>query len=138
MGDKNNMNNRLNIGQYNGLKERLKEIEKILDTKTDLDLLSERSEIQFKINRQEINFRLTGNNKYYYANQCAIFEAHVLKHGFGHISAKLIEKEQGINFNEYSINTGFNQYSRDLKRFNSKQELLGFVVGYNTAIENKV
>ena len=138
MGDKNNMNNRLNIGQYNGLKERLKEIEKILDTKTDLDLLSERSEIQFKINRQEINFRLTGNNKYYYANQCAIFEAHVLKHGFGHISAKLIEKEQGINFNEYSINTGFNQYSRDLKRFNNKNELLGFVVGYNTAIENKV
>ena len=132
------MNNRLNIGQYNGLKERLKEIEKILDTKTDLDLLSERSEIQFKINRQEINFRLTGNNKYYYANQCAIFEAHVLKHGFGHISAKLIEKEQGINFNEYSINTGFNQYSRDLKRFNNKNELLGFVVGYNTAIENKV
>ena len=32
------MNNRLNIGQYNGLKERLKEIEKILDTKSDLDL----------------------------------------------------------------------------------------------------
>ncbi len=59
------MNNRLNIGQYNGLKERLKEIEKILDTKSDLDLLSERSEIQFKINRQEINFILTGNNKYY-------------------------------------------------------------------------
>ena len=132
------MNNRLNIGQYNGLKERLKEIEKILDTKSDLDLLSERSEIQFKINRQEINFRLTGNNKYYYANQCAIFETHVLKNGFGHISAKLIEKEKGINFNQYSINTGFNQYSRDLKRFNNKNELLGFVVGYNTAIENKV
>ena len=67
-----------------------------------------------------------------------MFEAHVLKHGFGHISAELIEKEKGINFNEYSINTGFNQYSRDLKRFNSKQEMLGFVIGYNMAIENKV
>jgi len=132
------MNNRLNIGQYNGLKDRIREIESLLNKESNLDLISERNEIQFKINKQEINFRLTGNNKYYYANQCAIFEAYVLKHGFGHISAELIEKEQGINFNEYSINTGFNQYSRDLKRFNSKQEMLGFVIGYNMAIENKV
>ena len=132
------MNNRLNIGQYNGLKDRIKEIESLLNKESNLDLISERNEIQFKINKQEINFSLTGNNKYYYANQCAMFEAHVLKHDVGHISAELIEKEKGINFNEYSINTGFNQYSRDLKRFNSKQEMLGFVIGYNMAIENKV
>ena len=132
------MNNRLHMGEYNGKKDRIKEIESLLDKESNLDLICERNEIEFKINKQEINFRLTGNNKYYYANQCAIFETHVLKNGFGHISAKLIEKEKGINFNEYSINTGFNQYSRDLKRFNNKNELLGFVVGYNTAIENKV
>jgi len=132
------MNNRLNIGQYNGLKDRIREIESLLNKESNLDLISERNEIQFKINKQEINFRLTGNNKYYYANQCAIFEAYVLKHGFGHISAELIEKEQGINFNEYSINTGFNQFSRDLKRFKNKQEMLGFVIGDNMAIENKV
>jgi len=126
------------MGEYNGKKDRIKEIESLLDKESNLDLICERNEIEFKINKQEINFRLTGNNKYYYANQCAIFETHVLKNGFGHISAKLIEKEKGINFNEYSINTGFNQYSRDLKRFNNKNELLGFVVGYNTAIENKV
>jgi hypothetical protein len=61
-----------------------------------------------------------------------------LKHGVGHISGRGIEKEQGINFNEYSINTGFNQYSRNLKRFDSKHEMLGLVIGYNMAIENKV
>jgi hypothetical protein len=41
--------------------------------------------------------------------------------------------KQGISFNKYSINIGSNQYGTDIKRFNSKEELLGFVIGFNTA-----
>ena len=49
--------------------------------------------------------------------------------------SELIEKD-GVCFNQYSINNGYNQYCRDMKRFNSKDELLGFVVGYNQAIQD--
>ena len=54
--------------------------------------------------------------------------------GFNHYSAQEI-KEKGISFNEYSINLGYNQYCADIKRFNNKQELLGFVIGYNEALQ---
>ena len=46
-------------------------------------------------------------------------------------------KKNGVCFNKYSINNGYNQYCRDMKRFNSKEELLGFVIGYNEAIINE-
>jgi len=48
-------------------------------------------ELEFEHNKLDVNFRLSGDNKYYYADQC--------------------------------------------KRFNSTQELLGFVIGYNQAKE---
>ena len=109
--------------------EIIKEIEKIGN---DAHRQNER---EFKINKKNINFRLSGRNKYYYAYQCALFTRNVLKHGFGHITKEMIKKD-GVCFNEYSINNGYNQYCRDIKRFNNKEELLGFVVGYNQSIIN--
>ena len=92
-----------------------------------------RNELEFSINKQNINFVLKGNNKYYYANQCKIFTKLVTEKGFGnYIPAETI-KAQGISFNKYSINVGYSQYHQDLKRFNSKEEMLGFVIGYNEA-----
>tara|TARA_E500000318_G_scaffold86322_1_gene82718 strand:+ start:215 stop:559 length:345 start_codon:yes stop_codon:yes gene_type:complete len=91
------------------------------------------NEAEFKQNKENINFVLKGNNKYYYANQCKIFTKLVTEKGFGnYISAETI-KAQGISFNKYSINVGYSQYHQDLKRFNSKEEMLGFVIGYNEA-----
>jgi len=95
-------------------------------------LLQERNDLQFKRNKQNINIRLSCANKYYYANQCYKFTKHVMKNGFGHIDIKSIQKES-ICFNKYSINVGYCQYGTDLKRFNSSQEMIGFVIGYNTA-----
>ena len=93
------------------------------------------NEIEFKKNKHNINVVLTGYEKYYYANQCAAFTKNVMKYGYGHIKKADIIKN-GVCFNKYSINNGYNQYCRDIKRFNSKQEMLGFVVGYNQAIVN--
>ena len=76
------------------------------------------NEIEFKKNKHNINVILRGNNKYYYAKKADIIK-------------------NGVCFNEYSINNGYNQYCRDMKRFSNKQEMLGFVVGYNQAIEHK-
>tara|TARA_R100000388_G_C7135846_1_gene107635 strand:+ start:88 stop:474 length:387 start_codon:yes stop_codon:yes gene_type:complete len=95
-------------------------------------LIQERNNLQFKINKQNINIRLSGQNKYYYAAQCAKFTKHITENGYPYIDIDRIQKD-GISFNNYSINVGYNQYCMDLKRFNSKEEMLGFVIGYNAA-----
>tara|TARA_R100001129_G_scaffold173713_1_gene145474 strand:- start:255 stop:668 length:414 start_codon:yes stop_codon:yes gene_type:complete len=122
---------------------RLNEIEKIIMesnfTQNNYidrsNLFLERSEIHFKLNKQNINFILKGSDKYYYANQCKEFSNNLLKYGYGNISKKDIKKN-GVSFNKYSINNGYNQYCNDIKRFSSTDELLGFVIGYNEAISN--
>ena len=118
----------------NTLQNKLNKIEnKILNSKElDIDLIQIRNELVFKRNKENINVRLTCNNKYYYANECYKFTKHILKNGFNHFNIEEIKKN-GISFNKYSINIGFNQYGNDLKRFNNKNEMLGFVIGYNSA-----
>ena len=92
----------------------------------------ELNELEFQHNKLDINFRLSGDNKYYYADQCKRFIQNLYK-----FEPKLKEKiiKQGVSFNKHSINIGYNQYCEDYKRFNSTQELLGFVIGYNQAKE---
>tara|TARA_R100001443_G_scaffold117176_1_gene140281 strand:+ start:406 stop:816 length:411 start_codon:yes stop_codon:yes gene_type:complete len=130
----------MNTKQIEKSLNRLKEIEVFLNNNRDYsnfdeELLMERTEIQFKLNKQNINFILKNGDKYYYANQCREFTGNLLKYGYGSISKKDIEKN-GVSFNKYSINNGYNQYCRDIKRFSNTQELLGFVIGYNQAILN--
>ena len=142
--NRGSFNNRSITMNQEQAQKRLKEINSMLDT-TDFfkthtleeksSIYSDRSDCEFIINKENINFILRGDNKYYYAHQCADFTEHLMNNGYGRIKKEEIQKE-GISFNNYSINVGYNQYSRDLKRFNSKQELLGFVIGYNTAMSN--
>ena len=103
--------------------------------------IQKRNEQEYKINKKGINFRLSGNNKYYYANQCQEFYGNLKKylekssHDFDLRQLERLKKE-GICFNKYSINIGYNQYCEDYKRFNSTQELLGFVIGFNQAMNS--
>jgi hypothetical protein len=126
--------------QKEKLEKRLKELENLFNQKdrskiNSSELISEYSEVKFKLNKQNINITLKGNNKYYWANQCAEFTKNLLTFGYGHISKEEI-KANGVCFNKYSINNGYNQYCTDLKRFSNKEEMLGFVKGYNEAIFN--
>jgi len=98
--------------------------------KDNLPSIIKLNEEEFKRNKENINFVLKGNNKYYYANQCKIFTRLLMRDGYNYISKETIQ-EKGISFNKYSINLGYSQYHADIKRFNSKEELLGFVIGYN-------
>jgi len=129
----------LNIKQLNKIESRINEIEKFLDNNRDYNkfdsnkLFNERSELLFKRNKDNINFRLSCNNKYYYAFQCYKFTQYVLENGYRCDWQTEDIKKQGISFNKYSINIGSNQYGSDLKRFSSKEELLGFVIGFNEA-----
>lgn len=108
--------------------------------------ISKLNEALFKKNKENINFRLTGIDKYFYASECAQFTKEVMKYGFSkfhyhknriynlnHLNEDI--KKHGISFNKHSINIGYNQYGTDLKRFKNKYELLGFVIGYNESAE---
>ena len=122
----------------NKIKNRIEYIDNYLDNNRDWSkfdsskLIQERNDLNFKLNKQNINIRLSCDNKYYYANQCNKFTKHIMKHGFNRFDKEEIQKE-GICFNKYSINIGYSQYGTDLKRFSSKEEMFGFVIGYNTA-----
>ena len=103
------------------------------------------NEILFKKNKKNINFRLTGIDKYFYASECARFTKEVMKYGFSkfdyhknlnHLNEDI--KKYGISFHKYSINIGYTQYGTDLKRFKNKDELLGYVIGYNEALKDEL
>tara|TARA_R100001244_G_scaffold112503_1_gene83237 strand:+ start:62 stop:484 length:423 start_codon:yes stop_codon:yes gene_type:complete len=127
------------------MQTRLEEIDQILDNERDWNkidshsLIMERSEIEFKRNSKNINFsmrsRSNGCNKHYYAFQCYEFTQNLLKYGYDKYITKEEIKEKGICFNKYSINVGYSQYCKDLKRFDSKEEMFGFVIGYNEAVK---
>ena len=113
----------------------INEIEtKILNTKMydlsidHISLIQKRNELEFKRNKQNINIRLTCNNKYYYANQCYSFAKHILNNGYPYKDTNNININD-ISFNKHSITIK----NSDIKTFNNKDEMLGFVIGYNTA-----
>ena len=107
----------------------------INDLENKANEYQKRNDIEFARNKKNINFILGGDNKYFFAYQCALFTKNLLKLGYGHISKEEIAAK-GICFNKYSINNGYNQFCRDIKRFNCKEEMLGFVIGYNEAINH--
>ena len=94
------------------------------------------NEKQFKKDKENINFQLRGNNKYYYARQCKLFSDYVIKNGYQNKDIKEITFNSGKPYQYYSINNGYNQFCQDIKRFNTKNELLAFVIGFNEAVNN--
>ena len=94
-----------------------------------------RRDKEYTIAKEQITFSLSGKNKYYYAFQCALFEKNIIKYGYDSYATSTAVKKEGLFFNEFSITLG-HYYGHDLKRFNSKQEMLGFVIGYNESVNN--
>ena len=91
-------------------------------------LIMERSEKEFILNKRGVNIRLSGNNKYYWAYQFRDFRKNISKYDTWNYKA--IDGTK-ISFHKYSINESYSQYSNDLYRFNSVDEMKGFVKGYN-------
>lgn len=92
-------------------------------------------EKEFKDAKSKITFQLRGDNKYFYAFQCAKFEKNIIKYGYDSYATSKSVASEGLLFNEYSITLG-HKYGHDLKRFNNKQEMLGYVIGYNDSLLN--
>ena len=72
---------------------------------------------------------MTGNNKYYWGYQFSKFRKNIDKYGSNY-GYKNIDGSK-ISFHKYSINQEYSQYSNDLWRFDSVEEMKGFVKGYN-------
>ena len=123
-------------------KAKLNQIEAILYaddfyTKYDSDQRSEylqqMNDLEFKINKENINVRLTGYEKYYNAHQCAEFTKYILKNGFQQYKPKDIDS---VSFNTHSITIRLMSTGEtDIKRFETKLEMLGFVIGFNACLE---
>ncbi len=129
------MTNKQKRKQLREVKKQIKENQLSLNEMSNLFGL--RNELEFKLKKQNINFTLKGYDKYYYASHCRQFTKNLKKYGYGNIKKEDILKN-GVSFNNYSINNGYSQYNSDIKRFNSKLEMLGFVIGYNNAISNEL
>ena len=93
-------------------------------------------ETEFKRNKENIYFRLSGYNKYYQAHQCWNFTQYILKNGFNQYKPSDIEN---VYFDTHNITIRLHSTAEtDIKRFNNKQELLGYVVGFNDSQSQKV
>ena len=96
-----------------------------------------RNELLFKRNKQNINMRLTGNDKYYYAYQCWDYIKYIKANGFNRYKPEDIENISINNSSYYGANITARLSSggeTHIKAFNDKQELLGFIIGYNQAM----
>ena len=96
-----------------------------------------RNELLFKRNKQNVNMRLTGHDKYYYAYQCWDYIKHIRANGFNRYKPEDIESISINNSSYYGANITARLSSggeTHIKAFNDKKELLGFIVGYNQAI----
>jgi len=121
------------------LKEKLNQVKAIIRANDFLtkynseqrsEYIQKMNDLEFKINKENIYVRLTGYDKYYYANQCAAFTKHILKNGFQQYKPKDIND---VYFDTHNITIRLMSTGEtDIKRFETKQEMLGFVLGFNT------
>ena len=94
------------------------------------------------MNNYRVNhMRLTGDNKEYWANQLAEFSRRFINKEYGY-NSKIIK---GVDFGKQDIRGGFSICLIDEKNcipkqkyFESKDQLLGFVQGFNNAECNDV
>ena len=122
----------------NKLKAKLNQVEEIIKaddfyTKYDAEqrckYFKQRNDLEFKINKENIYVRLTGYDRYYYANQCAKFTKYVLSNGIKQYKASDIA---GVSFHTHCITVRFHSTAEsDIQRFETKKEMLGYVAGFN-------
>ena len=101
---------------------------------SDLNEINKRNEQEFKNNMKNVYMRLSGDNKYYYADQCQKFINYILKHGFNNHKAKDIKGVSIVNCTYYGASIKARLSSggeTHIKTFNTKNEMLGFICGFN-------
>lgn len=99
--------------------------------------LQENNDLIFLRNKENVNMRLTGINKYYNAFQCYDFLEYVKKSGYGRYKASDIESVSIASSPYYGAKVSARLHSggvTDLKSCNENKELLNFIIGFNEAL----
>jgi len=115
----------------------IKDSEKFYKLSQDerLNTFKKQTELRYIDNMSNVHFRLKNdNNKYYFANQLKKFENNIKKYGYENIKSKDIKI---VDFyNTYFEIVNHKECIDSEKGFYNKYELLGFVVGYNKALQD--
>lgn len=110
-----------------------------LDNKVNptIEDTTERNELQFLSNKQNVNIRLSGKNKYYNAYQCQQFIQHIKNTGFKGYSKDDIDNVYITSSPYYGASIKARLISggeTDIKSFDYIGKLLGYIIGYNDAV----
>jgi len=115
----------------------IKDSEKFYKLSSDerLNIFKKQTELKYIDNMSNVHFRLKNDhNKYYFANQLKKFENNIKKYGYENIKSKDIKR---LDFyNTYFEIIDYKECIVRKKGFYNKYELLGFVVGYNKALQD--
>tara|TARA_R110000744_G_scaffold345791_1_gene451234 strand:- start:99 stop:518 length:420 start_codon:yes stop_codon:yes gene_type:complete len=101
--------------------------------------ITERNDLQFLRNKQNVNMRLIGDKKYYHASQCQKFIRTIEEKGFRGYHETDIDSVYITSSPYYGASIKARLISggeTDIKAFNENKELLGFIIGYNEAVFN--
>jgi hypothetical protein len=115
----------------------IKDSEKFYKLSQDerLNIFKKQTELRYIDNMSNVRFRLKNDDyKYYFANQLKKFENNIKKYGYENIKSKDIKRVDFYN-NYFNIVDHRECTDRE-KGFYNKYELLGFVVGYNKAVQD--
>jgi len=115
----------------------IKDSEKFYKLSSDerLNIFQKQTQLQYIDNMSNVRFRLKNDDyKYYFANQLKKFENNIKKYGYENLKGKKIKRV--IFYNNY-FNIENERFCIDKEKgFYNKYELLGFVVGYNKALQD--
>ena len=99
--------------------------------------INESNDLIFLRNKENVNMRLSGVNKYYNAYQCYDFLTHIKTSGYNRYKANDIESVYITSCPYYGAKVAARLNSggvADLKTFNENKELLNFIIGFNEAL----
>jgi hypothetical protein len=115
----------------------IKDSEKFYKLSSDdrLNIFKKQTDLRYIDNMSNVHFRLKNDDyKYYFANQLKKFENNIKKYGYENIKSKDIKRVDFYN-NYFNI-VDYRECIDREKGFYNKYELLGFVVGYNKALQD--
>ena len=115
----------------------IKDSEKFYKLSNDerLNIFKKQTDLRFINNMSNVHFRLKNDdNKYYFANQLKKFENNIKKYGYENIKSKEIKRVDFYN-TYFEIVNNKKCVDRE-KGFYNKYELLGFVAGFNKALQD--
>ena len=99
------------------------------------NIFKRRSDLKYIDNIQNVHFRLNNDeNKYYFANQLKKFEDNIKKYGYENIKSDNIKRI--VFYKNYFEIVDHKECIDREKGFYNKYELLGFVIGYNKALQD--